>query len=133
MSRNGGKHLGHKEQCKRYTNSGRCELHRQQRIKRAKDGIKEPSRKQPETAQMVWDRVIKSCPKGGTVNEAVEIKKRGITDLNKASANDLINLGWPKRYRMFGALNKRQTGRVEERMSTAKAAVDARKVAKNGR
>lgn len=91
------------------------------------------SRKQRETKLMMWARVIKNCPKGGTVNEAVEIKKRGITDLNKASANDLINLGWPKRYRMFGALNKRQTGRVAERMTTARAAVDARKVAKNGR
>ena len=126
MSRNGNKHLSHKASCKAYTTSGRCAINRQKRIKRAEQGIKENSHKMPETAQMIWDRVIKNCPKGGTVNEVAELKKRGALQ-GEVPVNEIINLGWPRRYRYFGKLTKWQNGRVAERMSTAKAAVKAKK------
>lgn len=98
MSGNSGKHLSHKESCKRYTNSGRCEINRQQRIKRAAEDKKEPSRKQPETTLMMWARIIKNCPKGGGYVDIVD--------------GESVNYGWPKRYRHFGSLRKFQVNRV---------------------
>lgn len=116
MSRNGGKHLGHKEQCKRYTNSGRCEVHRQQRIKRAADGKKEPSRKQPETTLMMWARIIKNCPKGGGHVDIVD--------------GESVNYGWPEKYRHFGSLRKFQVNRVNNHR--AKPQVAKKGVVANG-
>lgn len=103
MSRNSGKHISHRESCKRYTTSGRCAINRQQRIKRAAEGKKEPSRKQPETALMKWARIIKNCPKGG--GEVI------VRD------GESINSGWPKRYQKFGALRKFQVNRVKNNMA----------------
>ena len=120
MSRNGNKHLSHKESCKRYTTSGRCAINRQQRIKRAADGKKEPSRKQPETKLMMWARIIKNCPKGGTVVDSTEIKKRNLTPGDLADPNSTINLGWPKKYWKFGALNKFKANRVKNNRAKPK-------------
>lgn len=117
MSRNGNKHISHRESCKRYTNSGRCEVNRQQRIKRAAEGKKEPSRKMAETPLMMWARVIKNCPKGGTVNEIDEAIKRHLT----ADEMDGANLGWPRRYWGFGALHSWQKKRVARNKAVAKA------------
>lgn len=109
MSRNGGKHLGHKAQCKAYTTSGRCEVNRQQRIKRAAEGKKEPSRKQPETKLMMWARIIKNCPKGGGYVDIVD--------------GESVNIGWPKKYEKFGALRKFQVNRVSNHRAKPKKGV----------
>ena len=106
MSRNGNKHISHRESCKRYTNSGRCEINRQQRIKRAAEGKKEPSRKQPETTLMMWARIIKNCPKGGGHVEIVD--------------GESVNCGWPEKYRHFGLLRKFQVNRVNNHRANPK-------------
>ena len=107
MSRNSNKHLSHKAQCKAYTTSGRCAINRQERIKRAAEGKKEPSRKQPETTLMMWARIIKNCPKGGS--HVVEIVD-----------GESVNYGWPKKYRHFGSLRKFQVNRVSNHRANPK-------------